>query len=163
MNVEILIPLGAMAMVVLIVWLRTNMRREAKERQAEILRQVVDKFSTGEAFAEALRGPEGSKLAEALALDETAQQARPKKMWLGLSIPALIMSCLGLGFVALAAIVDRGFVIAGISVGSIGFGLLVATYFAWRIERKEGDDSGPDRRFEAEFAPGSGESAVDPH
>ncbi len=138
MHVEILVPLGVMAMVVLIVWFKTVGRRQEKERQAEILRQLIDKFSSGEDFAQALQGPAGATLADALALEGGR---KPRQTWLGLAVPAFVLTFIGLGFLILAAVEDRDLIIPGITIGAVGAGLLVATLLAWRVEKREREDA----------------------
>ena len=155
--IPIIVPLGMFAMVVLIVWLNLSSRRHAKERQAEITAKLIESFSSGEAFAKALHGPEGSKLAESLALEGRKE---PKQTWVGLSVPALILSFLGIGFFTLSAFVDADFIIAGVVVGSVGAGLLLAAYVAWRAERPSGTDSTGDRAADAPSAdPGGPDSS----
>ena len=134
--VPILVPLGTMAMVVLLVWFSHATRRKEKERQAEIVRQMIDKFSTGEAFAQAIQGHEGSRLAQALALENDEP---PKKMWRGLLIPASILTSMGVGFFILGWVEDDDFLVPALVLGSVGLGLSLATYVMWRVEERGGD------------------------
>ena len=136
MLVPILVPLGAMAMVVLLVWFSHATRTKEKERQAEIVRQMIDKFSTGEAFAQAIQGPEGSRLAQALALENDEP---PKKTWKGLLIPASILTSMGVGFLVLAWAEDDDLLIPALVLGSAGLGLALATYVMWRVEERGSD------------------------
>lgn len=143
MLVQVLVPLGMMAMVVLIVWFTHDSKRKAKERQAEIVSQLIGRFSTGEAFAEAIQGPEGSKLAEALALDAPE---RKTATWKGLFIPASILTFLGVGFfiLAFALDLDHGLLLPAVVIGSVGLALALSTYVMWRVERRNGDGSSND-------------------
>lgn len=135
---NVLVPLGAMAMVVLIVWLNHQKRIKRQDRQAELTRKLIDSFSSGEAFAEAVQGPTGSKLVDALAM----QSEEPaKSRWPGLFIPASILTMLGLGFFVLAAVNSRGFLIPGIIVSAIGAALLLSTFVLWRVEKRDRADA----------------------
>ena len=133
---SILIPISFFAMVVAIVWLVTVNQRRDTDRRADLIRQLIDKFSSGEAFAEAMQSPEGSKLADALSL--TREQ--PKRAWVGLFVPGSILSALGLGFVLLSFMADEVYRIPAVVIGSVGVALLVSSYVAWRVERNDGEE-----------------------
>ena len=129
---DVLIPLGLFAMVVLIVWIETVSHRRDRERRAELIRKLIDKFSTGEGFAQAMRGPGGSNLAEVLSLEKE----KPKKLWVGLFIPGAILTFLGIGFFVLAAVEDEDFLVPGVVISSVGAALLLSAYVASRAEYK---------------------------
>lgn len=133
-----LVPLGVFAMVVLILWVSHVTRRRAQEQRAEIIRRMIDKFSTGEAFAQAIQGPAGSKLASALALE----RGKPSKKWIGLFIPASILTFMGIGFSVLALVEDNDFLIPAVIIGAVGVALAVSTYAMWRVEEPNGDETG---------------------
>ena len=100
-----LVPLGVFAMVVLILWLSHVTRRRAQERRAEIVRRMIEKFSTGEAFAQAIQGPAGSKLASAL----TLESEKPSKIWKGLFRPGFDSDVYGYRILCPGAFAGRGF------------------------------------------------------
>ncbi len=131
---NVLLPLGMMAMVVLIIWLSQASRGREQDRRADLIRLIVEKFSSGEAFARALEGPEGPKLTKALSLESDKP---PRKTWPGLFIPASILSFLGLAFFVLAFVVTTNFMIPAIIVGAIGAALALSTYAIWRSEERE--------------------------
>ncbi len=133
-----LVPLGVFAMVVLILWLSHVTRRRAQEQRAEIVRRMIEKFSTGEAFAQAIQGPAGSKLASAL----TLETEKPSKKWKGLFVPASILTLMGIGFAVLALVRDDDFLIAAVVVGAVGVALALSTYVMWRVEERNGDKTG---------------------
>lgn len=133
-----LVPLGVFAMVVLILWFSHVTRRRAQEQRAEIIRRMIDKFSTGEAFAQAIQGPAGSKLAGALALE----RERPSKKWKGLFVPASILTFMGIGFSVLAFVEDDDFLIPAVIIGAVGVALAVSTYVMWRTEERDDNGSG---------------------
>ena len=133
-----LVPLGVFAMVVLIIWLSHVTRRRAQEQRAEIVRRMIEKFSTGEAFAQAIQGPAGSKLASAL----TLETEKPSKKWKGLFVPASILTLMGIGFAVLPLVRDDDFLIAAVVVGAVGVALALSTYVMWRVEERNGDQTG---------------------
>lgn len=133
-----MIPIAFFAMITVLVWLGTVSRRRDTDRRAELLRQLIDKFSTGEAFAQAMQSPEGSKLADALSLSREG----PKRAWVGLFVPGSILTALGLGFVGLSLMMDQVYRIPAVVIGSVGVALLVSSYVAWRVDRDDKDESG---------------------
>lgn len=135
---SVLIPIAFFAMITVVVWLGTVNRRRDTDRRAELIRQLIDKFSTGEAFAQAIQSPEGSRLADALSLSSE----RPKRAWVGLFVPGSILTALGLGFVGLSLMMDDVYRIPAVVIGSVGVALLVSSYVAWRVDRDETDASG---------------------
>ena len=135
---SLLVPFAFFAMIVLIVWFTNVTRRRDTDRRAELIRQLIDKFSTGEAFAEAMQSPEGSKLADALSLS----REQPKRAWVGLFIPGSILTALGLGFVLLSMTMGDVYRIPAVVIGSVGIAVLVSSYVAWRVDRKDAQDRG---------------------
>ena len=134
---SLLVPFAFFAMIVLIVWFTNVTRRRDTDRRAELIRQLIDKFSTGEAFAEAMQSPEGSKLADALSLS----REQPKRAWVGLFVPGSILTALGLGFVVLSLTMGDVYRIPAVVIGSVGIALLVSSYVAWRADRNDSDQS----------------------
>ena len=135
---SVLIPIAFIAMLTVIVWLGTVERRRNTDRRAELIRQLIDKFTTGEAFAQAMQSPEGSKLADALSLS----REQPKRVWVGLFVPGSVLTALGLGFVLLSFMMDVVYRIPAVVIGSVGVALLVSSYVAWRVDRDDRDESG---------------------
>ena len=153
MDAGILIPFGSFAMVVLLVWIQGINRKQKREQQAEIVRQVIDKFSSGEAFAQAIQGPEGSTLVQVLALEN---EERSKKKWKGLILPGSILTLLGIGFLVLSwtwsddgdILFSEDFLIPAVVIGAPGLAILLSMYVLWRIEERgvvEADDSERER------------------
>lgn len=126
---QVLVPLGFFAMVVLIVWTSSVSRRLEKERRAELVRQVIDKFSTGEAFAQAL---ESTRLADVLSLEQEDTSQGKARLFTGGAITA----CLGIGFFILAALGKQQFIVPAVIVSSVGAALLLSSYVAWRARKK---------------------------
>ena len=140
--VEIVVPLGFMATVVLFVWFSHNSRVKAKDRQAQVVQQVIDKFSTGEALSEAIQGPGGEMLVRVLAMEDDDLRRR---IWPGLLIPASILTLLGIGFFVLWLVRYDAFLTPAVVVGAVGLGLAIAAYVLWRIEEQDGDEAGEER------------------
>ena len=128
------VPLAGIAMIVAIVWFANVTRRREVEHRADVLRHLVDKFPSGDAFVEAMQGPEGRRLAETLSMEPT----RPRKPgWVRLFVGGAILSCLGIGFFVLSAVVDDDFMIPGVITFALGTGLLLSAYVARRADLSE--------------------------
>ena len=136
-----LIPISGIAMIVAIVWLVHTTNRRRAELRAELARTLIDKFSSGEGFTAAMQGPEGSRLLQALSLEDNSE---PK--WVGLFVPGAILAGLGLGFFVLALVKGSAFAIPGVICCSVGAGLLVSSYVARRAGRRNGDSDGESNR-----------------
>ncbi len=142
---SILIPIALFAMVTLIVWFENVTKRQERQRRADLVRALIDRYSSAGELTEALSGAEGRALARALLLD--GGERKPK--WLGLIVPGTILLSLGLGFLLLAgpAAQSRVFVIPGVICAAIGVALLVSGYVAWRtqqVPRADAARSDPD-------------------
>ncbi len=134
----LLIPLGFFSTVVLIVWIGHLGRRRDRDRRAELIRQLIDKFSTGEAFAKAMESPEGWRLAAALSLESSpAKKTSPLQ---GLLTTGIILTFLGLAFFVLAAIENPNFWIPGVLTTALGAAFLVSAAAAWRMTRDDPND-----------------------
>lgn len=127
----VLIPVAVLAMIVLIVWISNTTQRRETEQRAELMRRLIDKYSSGEAFAQSLRTPEGRMLVDALSLGKKDDQCSPLGLFTGGSITA----CLGIGFLVLSRVQDPSFFIPGAIVLPIGVALLVSSWVAWRAQR----------------------------
>lgn len=128
----VFVPVAVLAMIVLIVWISNATQRRETEQRAELMRRLIDKYSSGEAFAESLRTPEGRMLVEALSLGKKDDQNSPLGLFTGGSITA----CLGIGFLVLSRVHDHDFFIPGALVLPIGIALLTSSWVAWRTQRK---------------------------
>ena len=134
-----MIPMAGIAMIVAIVWFAHITDRRKNELRAELTRNLIDKFSSGEAFTAAIQGGEGARILQTLALED---KAGPK--WVGLVVPGAILAGLGLGFFVLSVIDDREFAIPGVICCSVGAGLLVSAYVAKRAGRGNGEGDSHD-------------------
>lgn len=127
----VLIPVAVLAMIVLIVWIASITQRRETEQRADLMRRLIDKYSSGEAFAQSLRTPEGRMLVDALSLGKKDDQNSPVGLFTGGSITA----CLGIGFLVLSRVQDPSFFIPGAIVLPVGVALLISSWVAARARR----------------------------
>lgn len=157
MHEEILIPLAFFATVVLIVWISAVSRRQNREKRAQLISQLIDKFSTGEEFASAMEGPEGWRLAEALSLEDRKRE----NPYQGLLIAGIILTCIGLAFFALRIMVNTGFIIPAALATALGIAFLIAAAAARRLARETDDESAAGQGGSADGRSGGDEDGAD--
>ena len=128
---EILVPLAMFAMIVAFVWFGNVTRRREDAHRADLMRQVIEKFSSGDEFARTLQSLEGQRLVEALSFGRRDESNSKVGMFTG----GAITTCLGIGFFILSRTGPANFWIPAVIVSSIGVALLVSSYVAWRSEK----------------------------
>ena len=98
------ISLGFFAMVVWIVWIRTNAKNRRAQAQAEVQSKLIERFSTSKEFIEFLQSPTGQRFVSGVEVN-TALYARDRIIrGFGTGI---VFSLLGLGFLAISMFHDN--------------------------------------------------------
>lgn len=136
-----LIPLGAFAMVVCIVWLDTRRKQARIQARAEFNKQLLDKFASSQELV-AFFGQQGSERF----LDEMWSEKRqgPKERILGIITPGCIITSIGIGFLWLST-QTPGLQIAGVTIFAAGIGLLIAAAVSYGFSKAWGLMNGKDR------------------
>ncbi len=132
MGPDILVPLAGMAMTIGIVWITHWKRKHETDQRAAVIRHLIDRFSTGEEFTAAMQGPEARQLFEAL----SPSKRQPKTEPVGIFLLGAVSTCLGIGFLWLAAAVQPAMVYPGVILASSGAGLLLSAWVARRSAAK---------------------------
>lgn len=132
MSPEVLSPLALFVMVTAIVWIAHLTKRREYEHRTELMRNLIDKFSSGEAFAKTMDTAEGRRLVDALSLGKKDDSTSK----VGLFTGGAVLTCLGIGFFVLSRLQSKVFEIPGVVVASVGAALLISSYVAWRAEEK---------------------------
>lgn len=135
--IPILIPLGAFAMVVCIVWLETRRRQARIQARVEFNKQLLDKFASSQELV-AFLGQEGSERF----LEEMWSEKRqgPKERILEIIIPGCIITSIGIGYLWLGKLQ-----IAGVTIFAAGIGLLIAAAVSYGFSKAWGLMNGKDR------------------
>ena len=121
--------LGALAALVMIIWLRGRAGQVRLTRQTEALEQMLVKFQSGRELAEFLETETGQRFMRQF-------ESNPHGMILG-TLSAGIVSCfIGFGFFALSAYFDDGLLFPGGAAVALGIGLIVAALISKRLSRK---------------------------
>ena len=132
----ILIPFGAFAMIVLVVWLNNRQKQAKVQARAELNKHFLDKFTSGQDLTEFL-GKEGSQRF----LDEMWSEKRhsTKERILGTIKAGVIVTAVGIGMLLITILnPEEDFLIPALIVSSVGIGLLVAAWVSYRFSKAWG-------------------------
>ena len=130
---ETIIPLAPFVMICVIVWVGSRARQEEYKRRAEVQKELLAKFSSGQELAEFMK-TDGGKL-----FMPEPRKLRSPAHRVGSGILVLI---LGLGmlvstrFFTFDREAHQGFTVAGVIVVAAGMGLLISALVTQRLSRK---------------------------
>jgi ABC-type multidrug transport system fused ATPase/permease subunit len=141
---ELIVPLSFFTMIVLIVWLGTRRRQAQIQAQAELRKQLIDKFGSLQELTAFLESKGGRQFFGDLQL-----RSRNQLRYLP---GGLVLTMLGLAFLALTLMRRNLIIPAAISL-ALGVGLLISAAIAHKMESKNND---------ASINPGSGMQSLPP-
>ena len=126
---DVLVPLAAFAMVVLLVGFSYQLKRARVQEQGEMRKRLLDKFSSGQEFTEFLATPQGQSFLK-------DQEVRSPKVRIISSIGAgIVLLLLGFAFFGLMQL-KQGFVYPGTILMALGVGILIAAAISYRLYKK---------------------------
>src|SRR5215831_10120785 len=96
---EILIPLAPFVMVIVIVWLATKEKQSRVRYRAEVQRDLIAKFPSGQELAEFLKTDESRRIFQELSSTPTPRD--PIHKIVGIVIGGTVLVALGIGFLFL--------------------------------------------------------------
>jgi hypothetical protein len=130
---DVLVPIAAFAMVVLLVAFSYKLKRARVQEQGEMRKRLLDKFSSGTELSEFLATPQGQSFLK----DQEANAAkRSPKVRIISSIGAgIVLLLLGVAFFGLMHL-KQGFVYPGTILTALGVGILVAAAISYRLYKK---------------------------
>ena len=130
---DVLVPLAAFAMVVLLVGFSYKLKRARVQEQGEMRKRLLDKFSSGTELSEFLATPQGQSFLK----DQEANAAkRSPKIRIISSIGAgIVLLLLGVAFFGLMYL-KQGFVYPGTILTALGVAILVAAAISYRLYKK---------------------------
>ena len=130
--------LSSTAMVVLIVYFVSRSRQRKAEVQAEVQSRLIDRFGSAPELITFLQSPAGRDFVSGVQ-SAPAQYARERIMS-GFT-RAIVLSMLGVAFLALTFFYDDDFAVPAAIVSSLGVGYLLATVVSYRLStRMHGGD-----------------------
>ena len=126
---NVAVPLGLFAMIVLLVWFSHRQKQARARDRAELNKHFLDKFTSGQDLTEFL-GKEGGQHF----LDEMwAERDTTKERILGTIKGGVVLTTLGVGMLLLTFFWDEDVIVPALLVLSVGVGLLLAAWIAYRF------------------------------
>ena len=143
----IIIPIVFFGFVGFVVWTAISHRTRRATLRADMQRQLLERFSSGQELA-AFLGTEAGKDF----LESNSEDKRPRHQWVGMAQGAVVVLFLGLGFLVMSS-GERDMLTLGTILLALGLGLLAAAGLARYAlrERNDGnstDDQVPSRPIE---------------
>lgn len=116
--------------VVLIVFFVTRGRQRRMEAQVEMQSRLIDRFGTGAELVNFLHSPAGRQFVTGV---QTAPDVLTRERIMSGFTRAVVLSCLGIAFVALAIAYDDGWSVPAAIVLSLGIGYFLATLISYKL------------------------------
>jgi hypothetical protein len=131
--VGFLVPLGAFAMVVLIVWLVHLSNKNKIREQAELQRHFLNKFGTGQELTQFLETPQGQRFLKEMTIKDDARG--PKERIIGSVKGGIVLLALGVAFFALLRI-EHDLIYPAVILLALGIGLLISAAVSCWLSKK---------------------------
>ena len=131
--VGFLVPLGAFAMVVLIVWLVNLSNKHKRSEQGELQRHFLNKFSSGQELTQFLETPQGQRFLKEMTIKDDARG--PKERIIGSVKGGIVLLALGVGFFALLRI-EHDLLYPAVILSALGIGLLISAAISCWLSKK---------------------------
>ena len=131
--IPIIAILSSSAMVVLVVYFVTKGRQRRLEAQVEMQSRLIERFGSGPDLVNFLHSEAGREFV-------TGVQSAPEiltrdRIMSGFS-RAIVLTCLGIAFLALTVFEDDGWAIPAAIVLAIGVGYFLATLVSFKLAEK---------------------------
>ncbi len=144
-----LVPLGAFAMVAIIVWVASHEKQVKARYRAEVQRDLIAKFSSGRELTEFLNSEGSQRLLGALQSPDEKASQDPRRKTIGLITGGLINFSIGAGFLTFVAFWREGVVpglqwslmLAGWIMIGLGSSLLIVAAISHQLSKKWGLDN----------------------
>ena len=125
---EILIPVGAFAAIVAIIWVRGRVSQVRFAKQAETQQLLLGKCQSGQELADFIETEGGQRFLRQF-------ESNPHGMILGFLSTGIVSTVLGLGFFGLMT-QDGGFLYPGVITLALGVGLILAAAISRRLSQE---------------------------
>ena len=131
--VGFLVPLGAFAMVVLIVWLVNLSHKNKIREQAELQRHFLNKFGSGQELTQFLETPPGQQFLKEMTIKGDARG--PKERIIGSVKGGIVLLALGVAFFALMRM-EYDLIYPAVILSALGIGLLISAVISYWLSKK---------------------------
>jgi hypothetical protein len=131
--VAILVPLAFFAFIALLVWLGSRRKRAQIEAQAELQKQLLAKFNSGQELSEFLQSEGGQRFLDQL----SSPSAGSKGRILQSLRTGIVLAVLGLGVLVLSLTrAQHGLLVPAVILLALGLGFLLSTAVSYRLTSK---------------------------
>jgi hypothetical protein len=135
MLIGLIIPLGAFAMVVLIVLMLHLARKHKIREQVGLQRHFLDKFNSGQELTQFLETPQGQRFVKELAVRDTIRS--PKERILRSIKSGILLLALGSAFLLLMRL-EKDMIYGAIILLALGIGFLISSAISYWLSKKWG-------------------------
>ena len=125
--------IASTTMIVLIVWLVSRSRQRRVELQTEVQTRLIDRFGSAPELIEFLQSPAGREFVSGV---QSAPVVIARDRIASGFTRAVVLSALGVGFLALTFFYEKDFAVPAVIVFSLGIGYLIATFVSYRLSRR---------------------------
>ena len=132
-SLGLLVPLGAFAMVVLIVWVANQSQQHKVSQQAELQKQFMNKFVTAQELTQFIGTPQGQRFLKELAID--GPSLGPKERIIRSIKGGIVVLAMGAGFFMLMRL-EFDLIYPAIILSVLGVGLLIAAAVTYWLSKK---------------------------
>jgi hypothetical protein len=133
--IGLLVPLGAFAMVVLIIWLVNKSNRDKMSQQVELQKQFMNRFGTSQDLSQFLETPQGQRFLKGLAIEGSS--GSPKERVIASVKGGIVLMALGGGFFALMRL-EYDLIYPAVILSFLGVGLLISSAATYWLSKKWG-------------------------
>ncbi|HTY61553.1 MAG TPA: hypothetical protein VMG30_04795 [Acidobacteriota bacterium] len=130
---DVLVPIAAFAMVIILVWFGHKIKRTRIQEQGELRKRLLDKFSSGQELSEFLSTPQGQNFLK----DQEANAGlrSPKSRVIHGICWGIVLLVLGGAFFGLMRL-ERDLVYPATILTALGIGILVAAAISYSLYKK---------------------------
>ena len=135
-TIAVLVPFALFAMVAVIIWLKYRQRQAQINTQAEVNKQLLDKFGSGRELTEFLESNGGQRFLETMRLPQEGYFDHALRM----VRVGIVMSVVGFGLLAVSWTDrgQRGLYFPAVIVLALGVGFLISAAISQRLSKQWG-------------------------
>lgn len=119
--------------VVLVVFFVTRARQRKVEAQVEMQSKLIDRFGSAPELVTFLQSPAGRQFISGV---QSAPEVLTRERIMSGFTRAVVLSSLGIAFLALAVMYDNGWSVPAAIVLSLGVGYFIATFISYKLTAK---------------------------
>ena len=136
--IPIISVLASSVTVIFVVYFVTRGRQRRFEAQVQMQTRLIDRFGSAPELVEFLHSPAGREFVAGV---QTTPRAITRDRVMSGFTRAIVLTSLGVAFIALTFMEDRDFAVPATIVFSLGAGYLLATLLTYKLSSKLGTEA----------------------